>query len=77
MQPDTYGYFLPNKVPQIKVLKNLLQIHGAKTHKQKYIRTDLGGELYGSHEFQRAAEEAGYILQPTASDASVQNGMAE
>ncbi len=64
-------------MPQVKVIKNFLQIHGAKTNQQKYIRIDMGGELYGSHDFQKAIEEAGYILEPTASDASFQNGMAE
>ncbi len=70
-------FLTKNKTPQVKVIKNFLQIHGAKSNTQKYVRTDLGGELYGSHDFQKAIEEAGYILQPTASDASFQNGVAE
>jgi hypothetical protein len=53
-------FLTKNKIPQIKTVKTFLSIHGAKTTAQKYTRTDLGGELYGSHEFQQAVAEAGY-----------------
>jgi dUTP pyrophosphatase len=33
--------------------------------------------LWASHTFQRTIQAAGYILEPTASDASFQNGLAE
>ncbi len=37
----------------------------------------VGGELYGSHAFQQAVCDAGFLIEPTASDASFQNGIAE
>jgi hypothetical protein len=55
----------------------LLKLHGTSANIQKYIRTDEGGELWGSHAFQHAVRDAGYILESTAPDASFQNGMAE
>ncbi len=66
-----------HKTPCIDLIKTFLQTHGAKNARQKFIRTDEGGELWGSHDFQQAIQEAGYILEPTASDASFQNGLAE
>jgi hypothetical protein len=43
----------------------------------KTIRTEEGGKLWGSHLFQQAVRNAGYLIEPTASDASFQNGIAE
>jgi hypothetical protein len=37
----------------------------------------VGGELYGSHAFQQAVCDAGFLIEPTASDASFQNGIME
>lgn len=65
------------KTPKIDTIKGFLQTHGAQGHQQKYVRTDEGGELWGSFQFQDLMKQMGYILQPTASDASFQNGMAE
>lgn len=66
-----------HKTPRIDIIKSFLQIHGAKTTSQKFVQTDEGGELWSSHEFQKAIKDAGYILGPTASDASFQNGLVE
>jgi hypothetical protein len=65
------------KTPQINMLRTFLAMHGSKTATQKYIRTDQGGELWRSTQFQQMCKELGFIPQPTASDASFQNGMAE
>jgi hypothetical protein len=65
------------KTPKIDIVKDFLKKHGAKESHHKVIRTDEGGELRGSHSFQQAVREEGYILEQTASDSSFQNGMAE
>ncbi|MFN9981938.1 MAG: hypothetical protein ACK53Y_18575, partial [bacterium] len=52
-------------------------MHGSKSAAQRYIRTDQGGELWRSHLFQQMCKDLNFIPQPTASDASFQNGMAE
>jgi hypothetical protein len=54
-----------------------LKTHGSTTSQQCFIRTDEGGELWGSHVFQETVQEVGFILEPTASDASFQSGLAE
>jgi hypothetical protein len=73
----TWVFLSKYKVPQVKVIENFLALHGSKQVSQKYIRTDEGGKLWASHTFQRTIQAAGYILEPTASDASFQNGLAE
>ncbi len=65
------------KTPRIDIIKTFLKTHGAQHLAQQCIRTDEGGELWGSHEFQRAVQKSGFILEPTAPDSSFQNGMAE
>jgi hypothetical protein len=41
------------------------------------VRTDNGGELAGSTAFCQTIAEHGYLVEPTAPDASNQNGLAE
>jgi len=65
------------KTPPIQTIKSFLDIHGNKTMPQRFLRTDEGGELWGSHLFQQTIKDTGYILEPTASDASFQNELAE
>jgi hypothetical protein len=66
-----------HKTPKIDTIKGFLQTHGAKGPQQKYVRMDEGGKLWGSLQFQELMKELGYIPQPTALDASFQNGMVE
>jgi hypothetical protein len=66
-----------NKSPPINTILNFLTLHGTKEQVLKKICTDEGGELWGSHELQKAIRDAGYIMEPTAPDASFQNGVAE
>jgi dUTP pyrophosphatase len=66
-----------NKAPPIDTIKQFLAIHGTTQTTQKFIRTDEGGELWGSHKFQQAIKDAGFIMEATAPDASFQNGLAE
>ncbi len=39
------------KAPPIQVIKAFLDTHGSKTTQQKFLCTDEGGALWGSHEF--------------------------
>jgi hypothetical protein len=43
----------------------------------KTVQTDKGGELWGSHVFQKAIAESKFLLEPTAPDTPSQNGLAE
>jgi IS30 family transposase len=70
-------FLAKTKTPPITTITNFLKLNGTQAHIQKYIRTDEGGELWGSHAFQQAVRASGYILESTAPDASFQNGMAE
>jgi hypothetical protein len=73
----TWVFLARTKTPPISTITNFLKLHGTSSKIQKYIRTDKGGELWGSHAFQHTVRDAGYILESTAPDASFQNGMAE
>jgi len=73
----TWVFLSRNKAPPIDTIKQFLAIHGTTQTTQKFIRTDEGGELWGSHKFQQAIKDAGFIMEATAPDASFQNGLAE
>jgi hypothetical protein len=61
----------------IDTIKTFLSTYGETMSTQSFIRTDKGGELWASHSFQHMVKQMDFILQPTASDASFQNGIAE
>jgi dUTP pyrophosphatase len=73
----TWVFLAKTKTPQVEPIRTFLQTHGSKGNGPKVIQTDEGGELWGSHDFQRMVRESGYIMEPTAADASFQNGIAE
>jgi hypothetical protein len=73
----TWIFLSRTKAPPVNLLKGFLTTHGTRHSVLKRIRTDKGVELWGSHEFQRTMKELNYILEPTAPDASFQNGVAE
>jgi hypothetical protein len=54
-----------------------LQQYGLKDGTQRYIRTDLGGELANSAAFRELVAKHGYILETTGPDALSQNGRGE
>jgi hypothetical protein len=54
------------KVPPLDVIKAFLNTHGAMNLPQRYMQTDEGGELWGSHKVQQVVRDAGFILEPTA-----------
>ena len=71
-----WTFLSKNKNPPIKVLTKFLRTYGRKNG-VRVIRTDQGGELARSSEFQEAVTEAGYSVEITGSDNSSQNGIAE
>ena len=64
------------KQPPCDAVTKFLELHGRRTG-HRTIRTDKGGELWGSLQFRNVIHNAGYLLQPTAPDAPFQNGLAE
>ncbi len=65
------------KEPPIKTVDLFLQRYGLKDGTQRYIRTDLGGELANSQDFRNLIAAHGYLLETTGPDASSQNGRGE
>jgi hypothetical protein len=73
----TWGFLSKCKAPPIKTARTFLQKNACRFSTRKLIRTDEGGELWKSHDFQQMAQEENFILEPTAADAPFQNGLAE
>jgi deoxyuridine 5'-triphosphate nucleotidohydrolase len=64
------------KQPPIHFLKKFFSIHGLPSGR-RIVRTDKGGELWGSYDFRQTVLEANYLLEPTAPAAAFQNALAE
>jgi dUTP pyrophosphatase len=64
------------KKPPILFLQKFFSTHGLKSGR-RIVRTDKGGELWGSYEFRQTVIEANYLLEPTAPAAAFQNAIAE
>jgi hypothetical protein len=65
------------KEPPIQTVDLFLQRNGLKDGTQRYIRSDLGGELANSQDFRDLIAKHGYLLETTGPDASSQNGRGE
>jgi dUTP pyrophosphatase len=65
-----------SKHPPLEFIKSFFVNHGLKTGR-RVVRTDKGGELWGSFQFRQTVLAAEYLLEPTAPGAPFQNGMAE
>ena len=64
------------KTPPIDIVDDFLSKYGNSSG-NRYVRTDLGGELARSHAFQELILKHKYVLEPTAPDSSFQNGIVE
>ena len=73
----TWVFLQKSKTPPIETVRSFLQKNKCRTTGRLIIRSDQGGELYKSDEFQKMADSEGFILEPTAAKASFQNGMVE
>ncbi len=49
------------KQPPLTFIERYLEIHGRKEGR-RIVRTDQGGELYGSFTFRQVIEKAKYLL---------------
>jgi hypothetical protein len=54
-----------SKHPPCDLITKFLETYGHKTGRRK-IRTDQGGELWGSIKFREAVHNTQYIMEPTA-----------
>ena len=72
----TWVFLTSSKEPPIDIVKQFLNDHGLEKG-PRYVRTDQGGELYKSQRFRDMAALCGYTVEPTGSDHSSQNGVAE
>ena len=70
-----------SKSPPINTVDKFLIKHGIPRDKHSglnlVVRTDQGGELSGSKQFQKMLSLHGYTLEATAAGSSSQNGLAE
>lgn len=70
-------FLTKNKNPPTDLITSFLLNNRIQDGKQRYLRTDQGGELAKSNEFRQAVYLGGYILEETGSDAPSENGMIE
>ena len=69
-------FLTSSKAPPITIAKTLLEKLKCNIP-HRTVRTDQGGELGLSHEFQNMLGEAGFALEITGTDTSAQNSIAE
>ena len=66
-----------NKNPPLEFVSSFLDKHADRQSPIRQVRTDQGGELWSSADFQRIVTESGFILEPTGAGNPKQNGVAE
>ncbi len=70
-------FLTKTKKPPLTIFGQFLKEHGHPTAKNRTVRSDQGGELWGSQAFRETVHQAGYIMDPTAPKAAFQNAKAE
>ena len=70
-------YLSPSKEPPIEFMQSFLDRYGLKEGTIRNIRTDQGGELWGSSKFTTLVKLMGYLIEPTGSDDAAQNGLVK
>jgi len=73
----TWVFLTKTKKPPLEIIDRFLKEHGHPITHNRTIRSDKGGELWGSEEFRNLIDKHGFILDPTAPLAPFQNGIAE
>jgi hypothetical protein len=61
----------------LTIFSQFLKEHGQPSAKNRTVRSDKGGELWGSQVFRDTVHQAGYIMDLTAPQAAFQNAKAE
>ena len=72
-----FSFPTAGKKSPCKIVEYFIELHGKKSITIIYIIVYQGGELTGSHEFQEIIAKHGYVIEPTGSDASSENGKGE
>ena len=72
----TWIYLTSSKEPPVDLVTQFLEDHGLE-YGSRFIRTDQGGDLFKCKRFCKAVAKCGYTVEPTGSDDSSQNGVAE
>jgi len=70
-------FLTKSKKPPLNIFAQFLKEHGHPTVQNRTVRSDKGGELWGSQAFRDTVHQAGYIMDPTAPRAAFQNAKAE
>jgi hypothetical protein len=70
-------FLTKSKKPPLNIFAQFLKEHGHPTVQNRTVRSDKGGELWGSQAFRDTVHQAGYIVDPTAPRAAFQNAKAE
>ena len=73
----TWVYLSSSKHPPLTIVKQFLDRYGIREGSFRQIRCDQGGELAKSSKFREVVQSSGYSIEPTGSDNSSQNGIAE
>jgi hypothetical protein len=73
----TWVFVMKSKAPPLNVMDTFPQKHGNQTVQQKTLRTDEGGDLWGSEDIKTLALKHGYCMELTAPGTPFQNGLAE
>jgi dUTP pyrophosphatase len=70
-------FLTKSKKPPLTIFAQFLKEHGHPSASNRTVRSDRGGELWGSQAFRDIVQQAGYIMDPTAPKAAFQNAKAE
>jgi dUTP pyrophosphatase len=70
-------FLTKTKQPPLTIFAQFLKEHGHPSAQNRTVRSDRGGELWGSQSFRDTVQAAGFIMDPTAPQAAFQNGTAE
>jgi len=70
-------FLAKTKQPPLTIFAQFLKDHGHPNAPNRTVRSDRGGELWGSQRFRDTVQQAGFIMDPTAPRAAFQNAKAE
>ena len=73
----TWIFLSASKEPPLQIVSQFLQQYGIKEGTFRQVRCDQGGELARSAKFRTVIQQEGYSIDPTGSDNSSKNGVAE
>ena len=73
----SWVFLSATKEPPLHIVKTFLQRFGIKEGTYRQIRCDQGNELARSSKFREVVQNEGYSIEPTGTDNSSQNGVAE